>query len=84
MTSRQEAESSGAPVAFSPNSKMLAMGVGEKIELWDVETERIIATRHGHGGAVSTVVFSPDGSTLASGSRDGTALLWKVSELIDD
>ena len=84
MTSRQEAESSGAPVAFSPNSKMLAMGVGEKIELWDVETERIIATRHGHGGAVSSVVFSPDGSTLASGSRDGTALLWKVSELIDD
>ena len=84
MTSRQEAESSGAPVAFSPNSKTLAMGIGGKIELWDVETARNIATRHGHGEAVFSVAFSPDGNTLASGSRDGTALLWKVSELIDD
>jgi hypothetical protein len=30
----------------------------------------------GHEGAVTSVVFSPDGKTLVSGSIDGTWLLW--------
>ncbi len=30
----------------------------------------------GHGGEVRSVVFSPDGKILASGSRDNTVKLW--------
>ena len=33
-------------------------------------------TLEGHTGRVSSVVFSPDGNTLVSGSRDSTILLW--------
>jgi WD40 repeat protein len=33
----------------------------------------------GHTGPVWSVTFSPDGKTLASGSADGTAVLWDVS-----
>ena len=39
---------------------------------------RRIASLAGHTGAVTSVSFSPDGGTLASGSLDGKTILWDV------
>ena len=33
----------------------------------------------GHAGMITDVAFSPDGGTLATGSVDGTAKLWDMS-----
>ncbi|MGK3111543.1 WD40 repeat domain-containing protein, partial [Streptomyces mordarskii] len=44
--------------------------------LWDTDTGNVRITLKGHNDNVLAVAFSPDGKTLATGSRDDTARLW--------
>ncbi len=69
-------------ISFSPDGTTLAGSDDKTIRLWDVATERSIATFEGHTSTVTAMVFSSYGTTLASGSGDGTVLLWDVSQYI--
>lgn len=73
-------------LAFSPCGRYLASGTWwqegmEKmaIRLWDVASGENIATLWGHPTDIQSLAFSPDGTLLASGSFDGTILLWDMS-----
>ena len=67
-------------LTFSPDGTILVGSDMEVwntwIKLWDVETGRNLGILSGHTEPVETLVFSHDGKTLASGSDDGTVLLW--------
>jgi WD40 repeat protein len=58
----------------------LALANDHKVlQLWCVEREELVYTLDGHMARVTTVTFSPDGTTLASGSWDNTISTWEVA-----
>jgi RNA polymerase sigma factor (sigma-70 family) len=73
-------------IAFSPDSRTLA-GVEQApsgevprtLYLWDVATGKVRAFPTSPGHRVFSVVFSPDGRTVAWGDVGGTITLWEVA-----
>ena len=74
------------PIEFSPCGQYLAYGeVWEPgvekvpVRLWDIRTGENIVTFLGHPTDIQCLAFSPDSKILASGSFDGTILLWDLT-----
>ena len=73
------------PIVFSPDRKRFAMGVGLEepgafgVRIHEWPSARPLHTFKGHAGMVSALRFSADGKLLASGSYDGTVLVWDMA-----
>src|SRR5579883_37274 len=67
-------------VALSPDGRLLAVDNRSVIRLYSTTTGKPVLELRGHNSEVQCLAFSPDGRRLASGLRDGTALVWDVTD----
>ncbi|HXU71449.1 MAG TPA: protein kinase [Polyangia bacterium] len=78
---RKEAKSDGPlsswDVAFSPDGKLVAVGEGADVRVWDwaAGTSKLL---RGQTGLVQHVAFAPSGTRLAAASADTTVALWDL------
>jgi RNA polymerase sigma factor (sigma-70 family) len=59
-------------LAFAPDGKSLACGIGKEVRLYDLGTETPGRVVTSHDFAVTSVAFLKDGSAVLSGSHDHT------------
>jgi WD40 repeat protein len=61
---------------FSPDGKSLAVGYSREVRLFAVGSGK---QRLRLAVEAVSLAFSPDGTTLATGGKDGTAVVWEVA-----
>jgi WD40 repeat protein len=69
-------------LAFSPDSRILAAGGGDKlVHLWDISQGMPADTPlDGQGDIINCLAFSPDGKWLAAGGANNTWTIWKMAD----
>lgn len=68
-------------VSFDTTGSMIAVAFISNrsiIGLWDSKTGQQVERLEGHEGQIDSVVFSPDGKMIVSGSTDNTVRIWDV------
>jgi WD40 repeat protein len=65
-------------LAFSPDSRSLAVADGPRVRIFDVAARRVRQVLEGHGKDVGCLAFSPGGRLLATGSADHTVCVWNM------
>ena len=70
-------------VRFSPSLAapvIVSAGWDKLVKVWSLANCRLRTNLLGHTGYLNTVTVSPDGSLCASGGKDGTAILWDLTQ----
>jgi ankyrin repeat protein len=71
-------------VAFSPDGKTLAVGIGgfvqEKpiVELWNLAQHKVVTRLRGHEFDPISLAFSRDGRRIAAGDAQGLLTVWDI------
>ena len=66
-------------VAFSPDGKKLAASTDTGIDVWDVDSGRVVG-HPAYNGYAYSVAFSPDGRTIAAAGSDTTIRLYSGTD----
>lgn len=69
-------------LATSPDHRYIAVGIAEKVHIWQLADGMLVAVLSTHYQTVTKIAFSDDGSHLVSGSKDNMVLVWEMSEVV--
>ena len=70
-----------AAIDVSPDGRWLAAaGTEYEVQVWDLDSKRLVAELAGHDEIVSAVCFAPDGRSLASGDERGICRTWRLQQ----
>ncbi len=62
---------------FSPDGKVLVTVTGGLVKFWDIATRELVYRAEAVTDHILSAAYSPDGTTLATGSRSGRVHLWQ-------
>jgi eukaryotic-like serine/threonine-protein kinase len=65
-------------LAITPDGKTLASSHQRVVRLWDVARRQPVADLKGHTEEITAMAISPDGTILATASRDQSVILWDL------
>ena len=75
-------EQKAISLVLHPGGKLgVTGGQDETVRIWDIQQTTAQGILRGHLSAVSKLALNIDGEILASGSLDGTVILWKMKGL---
>ncbi len=73
-------------IAISPDKKQMVVATSSMddatlfdVQVWDLETEKLVRHLKGHSTYVQAVAYSADGKTIATNSWDTTIRLWNAA-----
>jgi WD40 repeat protein len=65
-------------LAFDADGKRLVSAGNDGLRIWDMSAKKQIKAMDGNAGHLTSVVFAPDGKTIAWGGDFGKVVLWDV------
>lgn len=79
---RLEPTSPVQSLAFTPGGELLIAGTSEgKLEMWTTEEYTALTPATNNTAAMTFMVFSPDGSKMATGGIEKDCVVWDVASL---
>jgi len=67
-------------VAISPDGKTAVVDIHKTLQLWDIASEEKKEVFRGHFHLISSLMYTPDGSMIISGSYDHTMRSWDITD----
>lgn len=66
-------------LAFSKDNQALFCGSNDGLlQVWDIESGELLFETLAHKDTIESILLSPDGTLLATTSRDGASKLWSI------
>jgi serine/threonine protein kinase/WD40 repeat protein/tetratricopeptide (TPR) repeat protein len=68
----------GRTIKLGPDEKRFAVGIDDSIEIWDLETKKLVANLNGFHGQIMSLAIDDRNERLFAGTADGMIEVWNL------